>query len=508
MFTTPGLYSPVVIETDTTSGDADTLLSSDYAIYYLMSDSCALITGNFYKDNNHNCNRDTNESLIGSNSMAWASFYLPNTTAVSSATDRNGRYSVQLPKGYIYAVTPTFYADSNSTSLVYIPYASCPDSGNYTLNITSTAAINNIDFGYRCDTSSLIDGAAYVFDWKFRPGFQRHVYVYAGSTAKLCDTVSATVTLTLDSRLTFDSLYYGLYPNTISGNTLTWNISSVNGLADFMNDLLVTCSTNAVIGDSICNTISVTTTNYTDTNSLNNTNSYCTEVTNSLDPNEKAVLPKGAGAQGYVDRNTKLNYIINFQNTGNDTAYNVVVTDTLDAAVDTNSIQMLETSHPATMSRSGRVVNFSFANIMLPDSGKNEATSQGFVMYSILPKSNLAPNTPLSNKAYIYFDNNVPVITNTTLNTIQWPAKVTQAAAQQNDITIYPNPANGELFVKAGDDRNFGASLLDITGRIVKTGTSSGGRLTINVSPYPAGIYLLKVNEKGNVQTFKVCVQH
>ena len=44
--------------------------------------------------------------------------------------------------------------------------------------------------------------------------------------------------------------------------------------------------------------------------------------------------------------------------------------------------------------------------------------SQGFVIYKIRLLDNLAPETGVDNTAYIYFDENPPVITNTASHTI------------------------------------------------------------------------------------------
>ena len=55
---------------------------------------------------------------------------------------------------------------------------------------------------------------------------------------------------------------------------------------------------------------------------------------------------------------------------------------------------------------------------MLPDSTCCEEDSHGLVSYLIRPLPDLDPGTVIENTAYIYFDNNPPIITNTTWNTI------------------------------------------------------------------------------------------
>jgi uncharacterized repeat protein (TIGR01451 family) len=60
----------------------------------------------------------------------------------------------------------------------------------------------------------------------------------------------------------------------------------------------------------------------------------CFEVGSSYDPNDKAASPRGLGDDHYILPNEPLNYTIRFQNTGNDTAFTVVIRDTLDMDLD------------------------------------------------------------------------------------------------------------------------------------------------------------------------------
>ncbi|MEO0405496.1 MAG: hypothetical protein AAF193_11550, partial [Bacteroidota bacterium] len=57
-------------------------------------------------------------------------------------------------------------------------------------------------------------------------------------------------------------------------------------------------------------------------------------------------------------------------------------------------------------------------DIQLPDSTNNEPESHGLVSFKITPLPDLPVGTVLENTAYIYFDNNEPIITNTTWTTI------------------------------------------------------------------------------------------
>src|SRR6185295_15873757 len=63
-------------------------------------------------------------------------------------------------------------------------------------------------------------------------------------------------------------------------------------------------------------------------------------------------------------------------------------------------------------------LKFTFNNILLPDSNINEPMSHGEVTYRIHTRTGLPDNTIVNNTAFIVFDLNIPVVTNTSLNTM------------------------------------------------------------------------------------------
>ena len=101
------------------------------------------------------------------------------------------------------------------------------------------------------------------------------------------------------------------------------------------------------------------------------------------------------------------------------------------------------------------VMTFSFQNIMLPDSGTDMLNSMGYVCYKARLKPGLAPLTEIKNTAYIYFDYNAPVVTNTTLNTIEQPGGIDNAVISGDEFSLFPNPANTSVTVQAKNVLNF-----------------------------------------------------
>ncbi len=139
----------------------------------------------------------------------------------------------------------------------------------------------------------------------------------------------------------------------------------------------------------------------------------------SYDPNDKQVFPNH-GEEGYVLSGSNLEYLIRFQNTGNDTAFVVEIRDTLDSNIDMNSFELISSSDPVNISveNDTRAISFLFENIKLTDTVTNELESHGFVKYAVRLNDSLNLNQTIHNKADIYFDLNPPITTNTTTNTV------------------------------------------------------------------------------------------
>ncbi|MBK8415955.1 MAG: hypothetical protein IPL22_16495 [Bacteroidetes bacterium] len=102
------------------------------------------------------------------------------------------------------------------------------------------------------------------------------------------------------------------------------------------------------IGTYVLNNISVSG-NIPDINPSDNVITDSSLVTGSFDPNDKSVLPRGVGPQGFVTASdTAFSYTIRFENTGSDTAFMVTIMDVLDADLDIATIRPGLSSHNYT----------------------------------------------------------------------------------------------------------------------------------------------------------------
>jgi uncharacterized repeat protein (TIGR01451 family) len=179
----------------------------------------------------------------------------------------------------------------------------------------------------------------------------------------------------------------------------------------------------------------------------------CLPITDSFDPNDKLVLPTGVSPDHHTAFGQELEYTVRFQNTGNDYAYQVVVTDTLSEKLDLTTLRVTGASHRYRFSVSGKgrpVLTWTFDNINLPDSARDQAGSNGFVKFTIKPVAGLAEYSRIENFADIFFDYNPPVRTNTVHNTLYEAPRETTGGDAPVATVCLPN-----LPVTAGENRAF-----------------------------------------------------
>lgn len=226
----------------------------------------------------------------------------------------------------------------------------------------------------------------------------------------------------------------------------------------------------------------------------------CREVVSSFDPNEKLAFPRGFSAQHFIEEDTRLTYQINFQNTGTDTAFLVVLRDTLSPLLDPASVRVGASSHPYTWALSGKgILEFRFENILLPDSTTNEPASHGFVQFYMDQKPGNAIGSRIENRAGIYFDIVNPVVlTNTVWHTVGKDFIATSSVKNPAAATllhIYPNPAAERAFVALEQEKPVQIRLLDVFGRTVRTVSGKAPGIQLRREGLAAGVYFVEMSD-------------
>ncbi len=221
----------------------------------------------------------------------------------------------------------------------------------------------------------------------------------------------------------------------------------------------------------------------------------------SFDPNDKEVTPAGAGANHQVYMDEELRYLIRFQNTGTDTAFNIIVTDTISPGLNINSLFVISTSHLCWIEKiGGELMRFHFDNILLPDSNVNEPASHGYIYFRIKGLQTNPDPTVVTNSANIYFDFNPPIITNTTLTTFSNSTVgiAPIGGAEAGTIRLSPHPMQEStlLLFDGIKDHTHQLELMDISGRTVIPNISfKGTSYLLQRESLSSGTYFIKITD-------------
>lgn len=453
------LINPVTYTVTVTDANNQTVTAS---IYVSTDQSlCApadTISGAVYFDTNNNGVKDNGET--GPQAM------LVNVNGtVTYQTDSNGMYSFvrlrslgthyigigQLPD-YSWLTQPStlnggkyiFSPGLNHTDVDFGIHVS-PDSNNVRIDLVNVAMPP-------------------------RPGFQSQYNIYSQNT--LGTSFEGTVTFNYSQYQTYTSATP--VPDNIdtATRTLSWNLANLQagGIVTY-SVTLNTIQSASILGSIATATASITpNVAFVDVDSFDNVSSIQEVVVGAYDPNDKAVSPPGVGATNSIKPNaaTELTYTIRFQNTGTFYAENVAVADTIDTDLDLATFKMVKASHAYSYELNGNAIMWRFNGIMLPDSNTNEPGSHGFIQYKIKPKANIQHLSVIENTAYIYFDFNEAVVTNTTSNLVDFYLTTQRIKKDDLIVRVYPNPFTGQTnFSINTTERNLTLRITDIAGRLI-----------------------------------------
>ncbi|MBK8557491.1 MAG: DUF11 domain-containing protein [Lewinellaceae bacterium] len=218
----------------------------------------------------------------------------------------------------------------------------------------------------------------------------------------------------------------------------------------------------------------------------------CRENTNSFDPNDKQAQPKGYADEHWIDPNTALDYTIRFQNTGTDTAFTVVLLDTLSDLLDVNSMLPGASSHGYRCEYDGNILKFTVDNIQLPPAIVNPEASQGFIKFTVSQTGNNPDGSVIENSAAIYFDYNPEVITNTTIHTVGTHF-ITSSLDFVNPnrplLNVYPNPATSFVRFESESPEKMQFVLTNQLGSRIRSIQDIALPFTMDCSRLESGIY-------------------
>jgi uncharacterized repeat protein (TIGR01451 family) len=446
------------------------------------SSTCALypeVKGKAFIDINNNGQQDAGDMPLAERIVQVQ----PNNW--TTITDVNGNYSLHVPANTAFTET--------TTSALY--YTTNPSS--YAVNLAMGQIDSLNDFAFY-PTPNVNDLEINTTSSVARPGFDMSywiTYKNVGTT-----TLSGSLSFTYNNGvLTY--INSSIAPSSQSGNIITWNYTNLAPFASGNIHMTFNILSTTPLGTSLQGAASILPSSG-DATALNNTDIDWRVVQGAYDPNEKLVnIDLMTPSQ--LNNGQEVEYTIFFQNTGTDTAFNIKVLDTLSQSLNISTLKILSSSHPYDLSiTSNRVLNFHFPHILLPDSNINEVESHGFVKYRILAQGQLQDFDTIHNKADIYFDYNVPIVTNDAIILI---LAVGIEDGWAKAVNIYPNPAQTKFVVEFTEMSSpVTLSLLDMNGRTVLAQTLTTPHGEVDVKDLAEGIYTIRLESEKGVITRKL----
>jgi uncharacterized repeat protein (TIGR01451 family) len=449
--------------------------------------STSTISGKIFSDVNSDCVFNSNDigssfipmQLINSSDQVIAQNYSGNGTYAFSI-NQPGMYKIKLINNNLPFSMACAQADSQMVSF-----------------ISSSNPVTNINFPITCNENyDIFTQSVNTQGWIF-PG-QTHLLKTNITSNEAwynldcgSSNFSGNISINVAGPVNFVAPANSALTPTVNGNTFTYNITDFSTLTPQSFGLQFITDTTAQANDQICVHVEINPTPI-DADTTNNVYDFCYQVVNSYDPNMKEVYPVNV-LPGYDDWFT---YTIHFQNTGNAPAFNIRLRDTLDANLDINTFEIRGYSHPAIVSINGNNLTVRFNNIMLPDSTTDYEGSMGYFQYRIKPLANLPLGTQIENTAYIYFDYNAPIITNTTQNNFQTVVSTINRNEDANQLKVFPNPANEVLNINLQNSMIENCIITNALGQTVYNSANeinANHKIQLNISNLNQGVYFVKV---------------
>ncbi|WP_299684711.1 T9SS type A sorting domain-containing protein [uncultured Dokdonia sp.] len=399
----------------------------------------------------------------------------PDPADGSVYTGTTGAYNLYVGETGTYSITanlenPSYYTVSPSPASVSIPVI------NNSIIVQDFCVTAN---GVVADAEVVI---APIFP--SRPGFDatyQLVYKNKGN-----ETLSGTVNFEYDDTV-LDFISASTMPDTQSTGVLSFDFDGLLPFESRFVDIIVNVNdpteTPPVNIDDVLDFTAEIAIDQTEETPDDNTFDYTEIVIGSFDPNDITCL------QGDIAPSTLigdyLHYVINFENTGNAPAENVVVTTQIDPTdFDVNTLQILNASHEMSLSVTGDFVEFVFEDVNLSSGG------HGNILMKIRTNIDLVTTDFVAADAAIYFDFNFPITTNTASTTFETLSVDEFSTTQQ--VLLYPNPSDAVLTIETTSNMKT-IHVYDMQGRSILSTEVSGQTTAIDISTFANGVYFVTV---------------
>jgi uncharacterized repeat protein (TIGR01451 family) len=441
----------------------------------------------FFYDDNGNCSQDAGEPDMLQPSLTEVD---SNGIAIDTIPATSGFYYTAYGNaGDVYEFKPV--------SMAADLYVHCPGTGVISNTLTTANNIAPKYFAIECANGSYFDLAISATTISGRHTGNIDMLV----SNSYCAPKNTDVTLTFNPGYAYNTSTPAAALHT--STTAVWNINGLSAITSPTPG--ISCHIEApvwfTIGMPVDYMMTITPTTG-DVDTTNNTVIIHDTITGAYDPNHIQVNPDGHIAAG-----TKLTYSIEFENTGNDTATNIYVMDTIPAELDFGSVQIKAASGVMNVVKytagGYHIIKFDFPNIMLSDSVHHPENCRGMFTYTINAKNGLPDGTLIHNRAGIYFDDNEVVMTNTTENIIGFPTGV-KTVTQNSKIDLFPNPVTNQLTIKMLEGSYSLLTITNAMGQAMMQQRINSALTRVNTSSLPAGLYYISLTGANGTETRKL----
>jgi Leucine-rich repeat (LRR) protein len=411
------------------------------------------------------------------------------TIAESLISNTSGGYFKSLKSGS-YTITPklenaNYFSIFPTTVLVNLPQASNPSLQDFCV----TANGNHSD----------LEVAIFPLNHAIPNQEAKYKMVYKNK-----GTITQTGTVSLNFN---DAVLELLHSNpTISSqsvNNLNWSFTNLKPLES--RSILITLKVNAssdtppVNAGQLLPFIASVATSNIDEFPNDNTITLNQKVVNNAIAIEKFCME--GDRVSATEIGAFLHYGIRFKNTGTATAQNIVVKDIIDTTkYDISTLLVLDGSHLFETRLTGlNTVEFIFQNINLAFGTTD--SSEDYILFKIRTLSTLTVGDTFSNTAFIYFDYNAALPTNTATTTIETLSNQTFDSSE--NVKVYPNPVKEVLnLYTTGLYPVDAISIFNSLGQLIKI-IANPNDSSIDVSGLKPGVYFINISTVNGVTSVK-----
>lgn len=441
----------------------------------------AIIAGKVYDDHNQNCTQDSGEPGL----QGVVVKLLPNNIFLT--TDFEGRYyfpvDSSVKEHFVELQVPKYHL-ATCGSMKYVRHF-------------SELTIAGIDFGIMPEADHS-DAAIHLSDftgWRARQGFEERYNLCATNTGSK-SLLTGKMILKSDNRLS--NWTFSVAPDNAVNNTFEWTLPALKSNEKYCVIGSTTIPMSISLGDKIKFETNVLITDIQDEDLSDNTFVLSEKIVAGIDPNDKTTLQEPKILPG----TSEIDYKIRFQNTGSDTAYNILITDTLDPHFFISSKGIFwESSHPEfNLAGTAWLENGNYRyryairlpDIKLPDDKTNEVSSHGYISFHINLSKGLELGTTIKNRGYIHFDYQEPILTNIATNFVTNDVG-TKTIVPNSPISIFPNPAQDQITILNPLKTSLPFTIINSCGQVVMSQTiNADSSLILPTNGLSKGLYLVR----------------